>query len=171
MSLRPAAPSPNPAPIVTPDAPPDAPGPPRAVAPPAPEDSLLLGIGTDLIEVERIERLMEKRGGRFKAKLFTEEEIRYSEAQARPAVHLAARFAAKEAFSKALGTGIAQGVQWRDIGVVHRPGGQPALEIGGPTRAILDARGGGTVHLTLAHTTTHALATVVIERHRATPTS
>jgi holo-[acyl-carrier protein] synthase len=139
----------------------------RVPAPPPPGASLLLGIGSDLVEVERIEGLMAKRGARFKAKLFTDEETRYCEAQARPAVHFAARFAAKEAFSKALGTGIAQGVQWRDVGVVHRRGGQPALVITGATLDILRERGGGILHLTLAHTTGHAMATVVIERAAA----
>ena len=124
---------------------------------------MILGIGVDLIEIGRIEEILRKHSGRFAEKIFTETERTYSDHMARPALHYAARFAAKEAFVKALGTGIAMGIHWKDVGVRNLPSGQPMLQIEGKALEVLRARGGGRVHVSLAHTHGHACATVVIE--------
>jgi holo-[acyl-carrier protein] synthase len=141
--------------------------PPRPPAPPLSSNSLIIGVGVDIVETSRIERILAERGERFRTKLFTPEEIAYCDAMAKPLIHYAARFAAKEAFSKALGTGIARGVKWKDVGVVHRPGGQPALVITGRAAELLRELGAGSAHVSLSHTDGHAAASVAIERDLA----
>jgi holo-[acyl-carrier protein] synthase len=138
---------------------------PEALAPPVPPAGwVILGVGVDIVETARIERVLGDKGERFRKKLFTDEEIRYCDAMPKPFLHYAARFAAKEAFSKALGTGLAAGVRWRDIGVAHLPGGQPVLRIEGKAAEILRARGGAAAHLSLSHADSHSVAVVVLER-------
>jgi holo-[acyl-carrier protein] synthase len=93
---------------------------------------MILGLGSDLIDIRRIEKTLERFGGRFVDRIFTEEERR--RAESRPltrAATYAKRFAAKEACSKALGTGFHRGVFWRDLGVVNLPSGQPTLRLSG----------------------------------------
>ena len=92
---------------------------------------MIIGIGSDLIDIRRIERTLERFGQRFIQRLFTEEEQRKSERRAARAPSYARRFAAKEACSKALGTGFRRGVFWRDMGVVNLPSGQPTLKLTG----------------------------------------
>ena len=92
---------------------------------------MILGIGSDIIDIRRIERTLERYGTRFTERLFTETERRKSEARAGRAASYAKRFAAKEACSKALGTGFRAGVFWRDLGVVNLPSGKPTLVLTG----------------------------------------
>ena len=92
---------------------------------------MILGIGSDIIDIRRIERTLERFGSRFTERLFTETERRKSEARAGRAASYAKRFAAKEACSKALGTGFRKGVFWRDLGVVNLPSGKPTLVLTG----------------------------------------
>ena len=92
---------------------------------------MILGIGSDIIDIRRIERTLERFGTRFTERLFTETERRKSEARAGRAASYAKRFAAKEACSKALGTGFRAGVFWRDLGVVNLPSGKPTLVLTG----------------------------------------
>ena len=92
---------------------------------------MILGVGIDLVEVERVTELLGKYSGRFAARVFTEEERAYCEKMAQPGQHYAARFAAKEAFLKAIGTGFAKGISWKEIGVVKLPSGEPVLELRG----------------------------------------
>ena len=92
---------------------------------------MILGIGSDIIDIRRIERTLERFGARFTERLFTETERRKSEARAGRAASYAKRFAAKEACSKALGTGFRAGVYWRDLGVVNLPSGKPTLVLTG----------------------------------------
>jgi holo-[acyl-carrier protein] synthase len=100
---------------------------------------MILGIGTDLIDIRRIEASIARFGERFLDRLFTPEERTACEARKARAAAYAKRFAAKEACAKALGTGIAGGVQWRDMGVVTLPGGKPALILtGGAARRLAD---------------------------------
>ncbi len=123
---------------------------------------MIVGIGTDIAEVDRIRRALDLYGEQFERKVFTEEEIAYCQRTPRRAAErFAARFAAKEAFAKALGTGIARGVYWRDIGVRRMPGGRPFIELRGQA-ALLCA--GMRAHLSLTHTETSAMATVILER-------
>ena len=90
------------------------------------------GIGIDLVEVPRIREMLERHGQRFKERTFTADEIAYCDACADPAMHYAARFAAKEAAAKALGTGLwAQGVDWKDIEIRREESGQPRLHFHG----------------------------------------
>jgi len=92
---------------------------------------MILGIGSDIIDIRRIERTLERFGSRFTERLFTETERRKSDARAGRAASYAKRFAAKEACSKALGTGFRAGVFWRDLGVVNLPSGKPTLVLTG----------------------------------------
>ena len=100
---------------------------------------MILGIGSDLIDIRRIEKTLERYGDRFINRVFTAEERRRSERRANRAASYAKRYAAKEACSKALGTGIRRGVWWRDMGVVNLPGGRPTMQLTGGALARLEA--------------------------------
>ena len=98
---------------------------------------MIVGLGSDLIDITRIERTLERFGARFTARVFTEAERQRSDRRHLRAASYARRFAAKEACSKALGTGLRQGVYWRDMGVVNLPGGRPTLRLtGGAARRL-----------------------------------
>lgn len=92
---------------------------------------MIIGIGSDLIDIRRIESVIERHGDRFLSRIFTDVERARAERRAKSAETYAKRFAAKEACSKALGTGIRQGVWWRDMGVVNLPGGRPTMQLTG----------------------------------------
>jgi holo-[acyl-carrier protein] synthase len=100
---------------------------------------MILGVGTDLIDIRRIERTLERFGERFVARVFTATEQAKAERRINRAAAYAKRYAAKEACAKALGTGFRQGVYWRDIGVDNRPSGQPLLRLTGGAAARLAA--------------------------------
>jgi holo-[acyl-carrier protein] synthase len=100
---------------------------------------MILGIGSDLIDISRIERTIERFGDRFLGRVFTQEERRRSDRRANRAASYAKRYAAKEACSKALGTGFRQGVYWRDLGVVNLASGRPTLVLTGGALARLHA--------------------------------
>ena len=100
---------------------------------------MILGIGNDLCDIRRIEKSLERFGDRFIQRIFTEVEQKRSEGRATRAASYAKRFAAKEACSKALGTGIRRGVWWRDMGVVNLPGGRPTMQLTGGALARLQA--------------------------------
>ncbi len=120
------------------------------------------GVGTDIVEVERLERSL-ARGASFAETVFTDGERRFCESQARPAQHFAARFAAKEAFLKAVGRGVLDGVALRDIEVVREAGGRPSLRLGPSAAAALAAAGGtGAPLVSLSHDGGMALAFVVV---------
>jgi holo-[acyl-carrier protein] synthase len=92
---------------------------------------MIIGIGSDLIDIRRVERTLERFGDRFTARCFTELERTKSDRRRMRAASYAKRYAAKEACSKALGTGFRKGVFWRDLGVVNLPGGKPTMELTG----------------------------------------
>lgn len=100
---------------------------------------MILGIGSDLVDIRRIEKTLARFGERFIARVFTAEERAKAERRADRAATYAKRFAAKEACAKALGTGFRNGVFWRDLGVVNLPSGRPTLVLTGGARARLDA--------------------------------
>jgi len=100
---------------------------------------MILGIGSDLIDVRRIEKVIERHGERFLDRIFTDEERARAERRAKRAETYAKRFAAKEACSKALGTGIRSGVWWRDMGVINLPSGRPTMQLTGGALARLNA--------------------------------
>ncbi|MBX3026494.1 holo-ACP synthase [bacterium] len=125
---------------------------------------MIVAIGTDAIEVERVQRAVDhpRWGPRFRARVFTASEIAYCTGRRRHGESFAARFAAKEAVMKALGTGYAKGVWWRDIEVV-RERGAPCLVLRGGAAARAAALGITRWHLSLTHTAGQALAHVVAE--------
>jgi len=98
---------------------------------------VILGVGNDLIDIRRIERTLGRFGERFISRVFTEVERRKSEGRAQRAASYAKRFAAKEACAKALGTGLRQGVYWRDMGVINLPSGRPTLQLTGGAAKVL----------------------------------
>jgi holo-[acyl-carrier protein] synthase len=128
---------------------------------------VIVSIGIDIIEVGRVRATLE-RTPRFSARVFTEAERAYCDGRgAAAAQHYAARFAAKEAALKALGTGWSGGLAWHDVEVVANEAGAPALVFRGAALELLQSLGADTTHLTLSHTTEHAVAQVILER-RAT---
>lgn len=128
---------------------------------------MIIGLGSDLIDIRRIERTLERHGARFINRIFTEIEIRKSDGRAQRAASYAKRFAAKEACAKALGTGLARGVFWRDMGVVNLPGGKPTMALTGGAAArlqtIIPIGHSAVVHLTITDDFPLAQAFVVIE--------
>jgi holo-[acyl-carrier protein] synthase len=128
---------------------------------------MIIGIGSDLIDIRRIEKSLERFGERFTHRCFTEIERRKSDRRKLRAASYAKRFAAKEACSKALGTGLSNGVFWRDMGVVNLPGGKPTLQLtGGALKRLQHLMPEGhhpSVHLTITDDFPLAQAFVVIE--------
>jgi holo-[acyl-carrier protein] synthase len=128
---------------------------------------MIVGIGSDLCDIRRIEQTLGKFGDRFLARCFTEIERRKSDRRAERAASYAKRFAAKEACAKALGTGLRHGVFWRDMGVVNLPSGQPTMRLTGGAAerlaAIIPAGKTAFIHLTITDEHPLAQAFVVIE--------
>ena len=128
---------------------------------------MIVGVGSDLCDVRRIEQTLDRFGQRFIDRCFTEVEQRRSDARAGRAASYAKRFAAKEACAKALGTGLRRGVFWRDMGVVNLPSGQPTMRLTGGAaerlKAILPAGAEAFIHLTITDEDPFAQAFVVIE--------
>ena len=130
-------------------------------------DRMIIGIGSDLIDIRRVEHTLERFGERFIKRCFTDIERAKSEGRKNRAASYAKRFAAKEACSKALGTGLAQGVLWKDMGVVNLPGGKPTMRLtnGAAQRLaeMLPADHKAAIHLTITDDFPLAQAFVVIE--------
>ncbi len=128
---------------------------------------MIIGIGNDVIDIRRIEETLARYGQRFIDRIYTDVEIRKSEKRAQRAASYAKRFAAKEACSKALGTGFRKSVFWRDMGVVNEPSGKPTMVLTGGARARLDSMvpAGHTarIHLTITDDFPYAHALVMIE--------
>ncbi|MBB6408094.1 holo-ACP synthase [Mesorhizobium sangaii] len=128
---------------------------------------MIIGIGSDLIDIRRIEKSLERHGQRFIQRIYTDLEQARSENRRARAASYAKRFAAKEACAKALGTGLAQGVFWRDMGVVNLPSGAPTMALTGGARARLDKilpKGHrAAIHLTITDDFPLAQAFVIIE--------
>ena len=122
---------------------------------------MILGIGSDLIDIDRIEQTIARFGDRFLNRIFTEAEVAYCMRRRDPSIHFAGRFAAKEAAMKALGTGHSRGVLWRDIEVIRR-GGPPQLQLHGGAGRRFEAIGGHSSQLTITHSDALALAQVIL---------
>ncbi|NLV23795.1 MAG: holo-ACP synthase [Deltaproteobacteria bacterium] len=122
------------------------------------------GLGTDLVRVARFRRFLEEGKTALLERLFTMAERDYAFSKRDPAPHLAARFAAKESFSKALGTGFRDGLSWQEIEVVHDPLGKPELVLKGRAAAMCQERGLSSLFLSLSHDGDYALAVVVAEK-------
>ena len=123
----------------------------------------ILGIGVDLVECARIQHSLDRFGERFLRRVFTAGEIEYSQSMTFPARHLAARFAAKEALSKAFGTGIGKSMGWKDIDIHRKPSGEPFVVLEGSAKQLATDRGVGKVWISLSHTDGHAMAVIVLE--------
>lgn len=127
---------------------------------------MILGVGNDIIDIRRIERTLERYGERFIARVFTDVERKKSEGRQQRAASYAKRFAAKEACAKALGTGLRNGVFWRDMGVINLPSGRPTLRLtGGAARMLADLTPEGyevRIDLTLTDDFPLAAAIVII---------
>ena len=121
------------------------------------------GIGVDVVKVERLVESLGRFGERMEKRLFTEEELAYCRRHKDPLPHLAARFAAKEAAFKAIGTGLSGGVSWKQAEVIQPGGRQPRLEFHGPALERFQSLGCERSHLTIAHDAGVAVACVVLE--------
>jgi holo-[acyl-carrier protein] synthase len=124
---------------------------------------MILGTGVDIAEVPRIRESIERYGERFLRRIYTDGEIQYCESKASRFESYAARFAAKEAGMKALGTGWNHGVRWRDIEVVRPKGQRPTIQFHGQAAAIAEKLGTRNIALSLTHTSEEALAHVILE--------
>lgn len=124
---------------------------------------MIVGTGIDIAEVPRIAHSIERFGDRFIRRIFTEGEIRYCDAKANRVERYAARFAAKEAAMKALGTGWNHGVRWRDIEVARKPGSRPTILFHGVAAQFAKRLGATNIALSLTHTEDQAFAQVILE--------
>jgi holo-[acyl-carrier protein] synthase len=124
---------------------------------------MIVGTGIDMTEVPRIAASIARFGERFLHRIFTENEIRYCDSKANRIERYAARFAAKEAAMKAIGTGWNHGVSWRDVEVSRMPGGRPTIAFHGKAAEFAAKLGVKQVALSLTHTAQHAIAQVILE--------
>jgi len=124
---------------------------------------MILGVGTDLMEIGRIRQSIARFGDRFLARVFTAREIEYCQRKKNAAESFAARFAAKEAGAKALGTGISHGVNWLELEVAREPSGKPLLSLSGRAADRARSLGVARISLSLTHSRDAALAVVVME--------
>jgi len=124
---------------------------------------MITGIGIDVIQNDRIRESIERYGDRFLNRIYTEGEIEYCRKSARPEIHYAARFAAKEAAFKALGTGWASGVTWKDVELVRLPSGKPGLHLYRDALAHATSAGATRFHVSLTHDELVSCAVVILE--------
>ncbi len=124
---------------------------------------MIHGTGVDIIEISRIRKSIQKYSGKFEERVFTSKEIDYCRSKADPSKHFAARFAAKEAVLKSLGTGMAQGIAWKDMEILNRESGQPVLNLTGRGRHIFDALNLKDIHISITHDKSYALAQAIAE--------
>jgi holo-[acyl-carrier protein] synthase len=124
---------------------------------------VIVGLGLDIAEIDRIEAAIARHGQPFLDRLFTPAEISYCESHRNKAERYAARFAAKEATMKALGTGWSRGVRWRDIEVAREPSGKPRIRLEGAARQIADRLGVKNISLSITHSGNLAVAQVIFE--------
>ena len=124
---------------------------------------MVLGIGTDLIETSRVRESMDRFGQRFLDRIFTAQEIGYCQRKKNAAESFAARFAAKEAGAKALGTGISRGISWKELEVRREASGRPTLHLSGRAAELAKAMGVQRTQLSLTHSRDLAMAVVVVE--------
>ena len=132
---------------------------------------MIVGIGVDVVHIPRIRGAIERWQERFLGRVFTPEELAYAKGRRDPAEHLAARFAAKEATLKALGTGLAMGARWREVEVRRARGEPPRMALSGRTAALGAARGVRVLHVSLTHDGDYAVAQVLAEGEPAGATA
>ncbi len=130
-----------------------------------PPGGILIGLGCDLIETERIKGVLEKHGERFLKRVFTDEERAYCDSLKYPHKHYAARWAAKEAVSKCFTTGIGEHLEWTSVSVYHGIRHEPLARLDAKAQALLSQVGATHVMLTLSHTDSHAMAVAALVKH------
>jgi holo-[acyl-carrier protein] synthase len=130
-----------------------------------PPGGLLIGLGCDLIETDRIRKILEKHGDRFLQRVFTEEERAYCNTLKHPHKHYAARWAAKEAVSKCFTTGIGEHLEWTSVSVYHGTRKEPLVRLDAKATALLHSVGATHVWLTLSHTEAQAMAVAALVKH------
>ena len=123
----------------------------------------IIGVGIDIIEVTRLNKAIERYGSKFLTRVFTDDEIEYCKIKKHCNEHYAARFAAKEAFVKALGTGIAKGIRWKDIEIGNNKAGKPEIFLDGIAKEIADKSGVKKTHISMTHNKGSAIAFVILE--------
>ncbi len=119
------------------------------------------GVGVDVVDVQRLKKVLEQQGAYFVGKVFTDAELAYCQSKKNPHEHFAARFAAKEAVAKAMRTGWSGAFRWRDVEVVNEPSGAPKLIL---YREVAEALANSQLHLSMSHTENTVVAFVVIEK-------
>ena len=124
---------------------------------------MILGVGIDIIEVARIQTSYERFGERFLRRILCQGEITYCLSNKHSAPHIAARFAAKEAISKAFGTGIGRHLGWQDMEIARRDSGEPFVIFHGTGLKLMEERGGRLSHVSLSHTAIYAAAVAILE--------
>jgi holo-[acyl-carrier protein] synthase len=127
------------------------------------EGKLIVGLGLDIAEIDRIEAAIARHGAPLVERLYTPGEVAYCESHRNKFERYAGRFAAKEATMKALGTGWRRGVRWRDIEVIREPSGKPSLSLSGAAKQIAESLGVKNIILTITHSGNLALAEVILE--------
>lgn len=128
---------------------------------------MIFGTGTDLIEVSRIKTAMERESQRFTTSIYTEKEIAYCQRAKRPGIQaqcFAGRFSAKEAFFKALGTGLRDGLSWKDVEILNDELGKPKIHLHNRAHAIIEEQKISNIHLSISHTKSNATAIVILEK-------
>jgi holo-[acyl-carrier protein] synthase len=125
---------------------------------------MIYGIGVDLVNIKRVRRVIDRWGERFINRIFTDQEINFCFQHPKSVSSFALRFAAKEAFSKAIGLGMKKGIRWQDIEIVHHPSGQPDLNVRGKALSFCDNEGIKSWYVTLSDEGDYGIATVVLEK-------
>jgi holo-[acyl-carrier protein] synthase len=125
---------------------------------------MIAGIGVDIVDIARIQALLDRYGERFLRRVFTEAETAYAMRGVNKAERLAGRFAVKESVMKALGTGKSHGILWRDVETVRGRNGRPEVHLHGQAVKLFKVRGGGAVHASITHDGGKAMAFVILEK-------
>ncbi len=125
---------------------------------------MIVGIGSDIARVERFTKAVKRHGPRFAQRILGPEEQAVWQMKGQPISYLAKRFAAKEAYVKALGLGLRSGMQWSDIQILNDPLGKPSLQLNGEALRLFQASGASAAHITLSDEAEYAVAFVVLER-------
>ncbi len=124
---------------------------------------MILGTGLDIIEIERIKNSIDRFSGKFEERIFTADEIAYCRARSNPFPHFAGRFAAKEAIMKSLGTGMAEGIRWKDMEVINLGSGKPELILTGKGKDLADSKKIKHIHISITHDRNYAVAHAIAE--------
>lgn len=127
---------------------------------------MIIGLGTDIVEIVRIGQMIERHGELFLQRVYTEQEIKYCQRHKEAIQHYAGRWAAKEAAMKALGTGFTKGVGWTDIEVLNRQSGAPHVQLGGGAARFAEKKGIDQILITISHCKAYATATAIALQHR-----